>query len=236
VVIVVSMNTLQIDARPAPFELDPSHAAVIVVDMENDFGAAGGMFESHGIDVSGIQAAVAPTARVLDAARQAGVPIVYLKMAFKPDLSDLGPTDAANGQRHAFFGVGDGKTLIRDTWGTDIVEELTPEPDDHVVYKHRFSGFFETELEDLLRGLGVRDLIFTGCTTSVCVDATLRDAMYRDFRCLLIEDCVAEPIGSDTDRPNHEATVLQVQLLFGWVSRSSALVDALAGGQAASLT
>jgi ureidoacrylate peracid hydrolase len=228
-------DTVAVKARPGPFDLDVTHAAVIVVDMQNDFGAPGGMFARAGIDISPIRAAVAPTASVLDAARQGGLPVVFLKMGFRPDLSDLGPDHATNRQRHVFLGVGetvdapDGRSsrvLVRDTWNTEIVDELEPAPEDYIVYKHRFSGFFQTELEDVLRGLGVRDLIFTGCTTSICVESTIRDAMFRDFRCLLLEDCTAEPIGAAAGRTNHEASLLVIETLFGWVATSTALVDA----------
>ncbi len=227
---------VHIDARPHPVQLDPTGAAVIVVDMENDFGAVGGMFHRAGLDISGIQAAIAPTGRVLNAARRAGIPVVYLTMAFRPDLSDIGQEGAPNRDRHLFFGAGqevdapDGtksRILIRDTWNTDIVAELRPAPEDTVVYKHRFSGFFETELDALLGSLGATDLIFTGCTTSVCVESTVRDAMFRDYRCLLLEDCTAEPIGNGLARSNHDASLLVVETLFGWVSNSAEFIEAL---------
>ncbi|GAC1596007.1 MAG: peroxyureidoacrylate/ureidoacrylate amidohydrolase RutB [Acidimicrobiales bacterium] len=224
------------DARPHAVCLDTAHTALIVVDMQNDFGAVGGMFHRGGLDISEIQAVVAPTARVIAAARRVGIPIVYLKMGFLPDLSDLGPDGTANRDRHLFFGVGQtieapdgtqGRVLIRDTWNTDIVTELQPAPQDIVVYKHRFSGFFETDLHDQLRGLGVTDLLFTGCTTSVCVESTIRDAMFRDYRCVVLDDCTAEPIGADTPRSNHEASLLVIETLFGWSSTSSTVIDAL---------
>jgi ureidoacrylate peracid hydrolase len=82
-----------IEARPQSLGIDPRRSAVIVVDMQNDFGAEGGMFARAGIDISGIQAAVSLTARVLAAARPAGMQVVYLKMAFRPDLSDAGVPD-----------------------------------------------------------------------------------------------------------------------------------------------
>ncbi|HEX2700190.1 MAG TPA: isochorismatase family protein, partial [Acidimicrobiales bacterium] len=90
---------VQINARPHPMRLDPSRAAVIVVDMENDFAAVGGMFHRGGLDISGIQAAIVPTARVLEAARRARIPVVYLKMAFRADLSDIGAEGAPNRDR-----------------------------------------------------------------------------------------------------------------------------------------
>ena len=226
-----------IDARPGPLRFDTSRTAVVVCDMQNDFGAEGGMFQRAGIDISMIQRAVAPTKRVLIAARRAGMPIIYLKMGFRPDLSDAGATDSPNRMRHMFFGgIGnpvhapDGtpsRTLIRDTWSSAIIPELAPAPNDVVIYKTRFSGFYRTDLEAVLTKLAVKNLIITGCTTSVCVESTIRDAMFRDFSCVLLADCSGEPIGNDLSRTNHDASLLVVETLFGWVSSSATLLGAL---------
>lgn len=120
-----------------------------------------------------------------------------------------------------------GRILVAGTWNTEIVSGLTPEPGDLVVSKHRYSGFFETELDERLAEAGVDTLIFTGATTSVCVESTLRDAFYRDYRCLLLSDCTAEPIGADASPSNHEASQLVVETLFGWVTDSASLLSAL---------
>jgi ureidoacrylate peracid hydrolase len=225
-----------IDARPDSLTIDPARTALVVVDMQNDFGGEGGMFHRAGIPIAGIRAAVAPTARALTVARRAGIRIVYLKMQFEPDLSNAGGAETPNLVVHRRLGVGEpaqapdgreSRILIKDTWNTDILSELAPQEDDIVVSKHRFSGFFETELDATLRELGVTSLIFTGCTTSVCVESTLRDAFFRDYRCLLLEDCTAEPIGSDLPRSNHEASVRVIETLFGWVSDCAAFEAAL---------
>ena len=179
---------LSIEAKPESIAIDVAKTAVIVVDMQNDFGAEGGMFHRAGIDISMIQAAVAPTARVVTSARNEGIKIIYLKMAFKPDLSDAGPADSpilAKGLKRFQFGTkvkapngDDSRIFIRDTWNTDILSALTPKAEDIVLYKHRFSGFYETELDSTLKRLGVKNLVFTGCTTSVCVESTIRDARF----------------------------------------------------------
>ena len=123
--------------------------------------------------------------------------------------------------------VSTGRILVEGRWNTEIVAGLTPESHDRVVAKHRYSGFFETELDSILQESGVETLIFTGATTSVCVESTLRDAFYRDYRCLLLSDCVAEPIGGQLPRTNHEASLLVVETLFGWVGDSRSLIEAL---------
>ncbi len=170
---------LRIDAQPEPLTIDAAKTAVLVIDMQNDFGAEGGMFHRAGIDIAPIKAAVPPTARVLAAARAAAIPAIYVKMEFRPDLSDVGAPDSPNRRKHAPLNLGmpvagpgerKGRILIRDTWNTEIVPELAPKPGDIVVSKHRFSAFFETDLDMILRSLGVSSLIVTGCTTSVCVE------------------------------------------------------------------
>jgi len=227
---------VELDAEPDRIALDLARSAVIVVDMQNDFGSQGGIFDHAGIDISIIRRAIEPTRKVLAAARNAGIKLIYLKMGFRPDLSDLGAEDSPNRLRHLRFGVGQasiapdgrqGRFLVRDTWNTDIVAELAPMPGDTVLYKHRFSGFYETELDNVLRKLRIRNLIFTGCTTSICVDSTIRDAMFRDYRCVLLADCTGEPIGGDLARSNHEASLLTVQTLLGWVSSSERFVLAV---------
>ena len=228
---------MTIDAKPEPVAIDTAKTAVIVVDMQNDFGSEGGMFQRAGIDISRIQAAVAPTAKVLAAARKEGIKIVYLKMAFKPDLSDAGASDSVNLVRHLkFMKVGtkvkapngaNSRILIRDTWNTDILPELTPKAEDVVLYKHRFSGFYQTELDAILKRLGVKYLIFTGCTTSVCVESTIRDAMFRDYLPVLLADFSAEPIAQDLPRSNHEASLLTIEVSLGWVSNSNDFIKGL---------
>jgi ureidoacrylate peracid hydrolase len=220
---------ITVKAKPEPLVIDPAQSAVIVVDMQNDFGSEGGMFALAGIDISGIKAVIPPTARVLAAARQAGMSVVYLKMGFRPDLSDAGAPETPNWLKHRPLRAGElitapdgtaSRILIRDTWNTEIISELTPEAGDVTLYKHRFSGFFETNLDRVLKSRSIKSLIFTGCTTSVCVP---------DYACVLIEDCTAEPIGSGMPRSNHEASLLVIQVLFGSTCQSADFIAALAG-------
>jgi len=228
-------GSVTLDAKPEPIALDPAHTAVIVVDMENDFAAKGGMFDRAGVDISGAEKAIGPTAKVLATARQTGMKIIYLKMGYRDDLSDLGAPDSVNRTRHLRFGVGqkirapdgrESRILIRDTWDTDIVSELKPQLNNIVLYKTRFSGFYQTDLDVTLKKLGIKYLIVTGVTTSICVESTVRDAMFRDYLCVLLKDCMSEPIGHDLPRSNHEASLLSVEVLLGWVSDSEHFIKA----------
>ena len=233
---ISNKRLVTVDAKPEPITIDTHKAALIVIDMQNDFGSPGGMFDRAGIDISGIRQAIEPTKRAIAAARQQAIPIVYVKMGFRPDLSDAGPPDSPNRTKHVRVHAGktvqapdgsESRILIRGTWNTDIVSELAPLAGDIVMYKHRFSAFFETELDDILKRLKAEYLIFTGCTTSVCVESTIRDAMFRNYSCVLLEDCTAEPIGQGLSRSNHEASLLVLQTLFAWISHSEKFIEAL---------
>jgi len=170
--------------------------------------------------------------------------VIYLKMGFRPDLSDAGPPDSPNWIKHQVMHVGEldraadgteSRILIRDTWNTEIVSELKPQPEDIVIWKARFSGFYQTELDDILKRLRVKVLIFTGCTTSVCVESTIRDATFRDYSPILLADCAAEPIGQDLPKSNHEASLRVIEALFGWVSHSDHFMKALEARPAAAV-
>ena len=225
-----------IEAKPEPITIDTTKTAALVVDMQNDFAAKGGMFDRAGIDISVSRSAAEPTARALASMRKEGIGVIYLKMGYKPDLSDLGPPDSPHRRKHLPFAVGSavtapdgrrGRILVRDTWNTDILDELKPRSGDTVMYKTRYSGFYGTELDSVLKKRAVKWLLITGCTTNVCVESTVRDAMYRDYSCVLLADCTGEPIGREFGRTNHEASLLVIQTLFGWVSESAEVIRAL---------
>ena len=229
-------SVVTVEARPEPFTIDLARAAILVIDMQNDFCSPGGGFDRAGIPIGAVRDVIPSIATVLSTARKLGVQIVYLKMEHQPDLSDLGGPDHPQRIKHAFMSVGkrvvapdgrEGRVLVKDTWNTEIVPELAPQPGDVVISKNRYSGFYETNLDAYLREWGVKDLVFTGCTTSVCVESTLRDAMFRGYRCLLLSDCAAEPLGADEVRSNHEASLLVIEKLFGWISSSREFIAAV---------
>ena len=157
-------------------------------------------------------------------------------MGFKPDYSDMGAEDGRNRVGHMAAGVGkkittpdgkEGRTLIRDTWNTEVLKEVAPQPGDIELWKARFTGFYETELDATLKKNDIKYLIVTGCTTSVCVESTVRDAMFHDYHCVVLSDCTAEPIGSEHARSNHDASLTIIAAQFGYVSDSDQFIKAL---------
>jgi ureidoacrylate peracid hydrolase len=227
-----------LEAKPQAIEIDPIRTALIVVDMQNDFGSQGGMFDRAGIDISQIQAAIAPTGRVIEAARKSGVPVIFLKMGFRADLSDAGAPDSPNRIKHEAMHIGEavhapdgtlGRILVRDTWNTQIVSELKPHAGDIEIWKARYSGFYQTDLDSVLQRLNAKYLVIAGCTTCVCVESTMRDAMFRDYSCILLADCTAEPIGHNRPTNNHKASLFLMEALFGWIALSEGFVAAVQG-------
>src|SRR6476646_2853433 len=187
---------LKLNAKPEAIEIDLAQSAVVVVDMQNAFVSTNGMLDIAGVDVAGAPAVVQSIARVLDAARRASVPVIYLQMGFKPDLSNSGGPSTPNWHKELALRLMScrpelkGQLLIEGTWDFEIVEELKPQPEDLVVVKSRYSGFANTTLDAELKSRGIRYLFFAGIATNVCVETTLRHAFVLDYWPILITDAV----------------------------------------------
>jgi ureidoacrylate peracid hydrolase len=216
-------------ARPEPVEIDFHRTAVVVVDMQNGFASKGGMLDIAGIDISGAPAVVKSVGKVVAAARAAGIPVVYLQMGFKPDLSNSGGPESPNWHKELALRLMNcrpelrGKLLVEGTWDFAIVEELAPQPGDLVIVKTRYSGFARTSLDAELRARDIRYLLFTGIATNVCVESTLRDAFFLDYWPILIADA-AMAAGSQA---MHEATVFNVESFFEWTVAAEELLELL---------
>ncbi|PYU41156.1 MAG: pyrimidine utilization protein B [Acidobacteria bacterium] len=220
---------LKLDSKPEPIEVELTKCAVVVVDMQNAFASKGGMLDLAGVDISNAPRVVSSIKTVVNAARQASVPIVYVQMGYKPDLSNSGGPHSPNWHKELAMHLMrcrpelKGKLLTEGTWDFAIVEDLNPEPGDLVVIKTRYSGFAGTTLDSQLRTRGIRYLFFVGIATNVCVESTLRDAYFQDYWPILIADG-AMPAGPAT---LHEATLFNVENFFGWTIRAEEFVRAI---------
>jgi ureidoacrylate peracid hydrolase len=231
-------HRVQVAARPEAFAFEPARAAVILVDMQNGFVSKGGYLDRAGFDVSEARKTLQNCQRLLAATRPAGVRTIYLQMGWHEDLHDAGSADG--GMYHKSVALrfmrkqrqNDRSALIRGTWDYAIVDELAPQPGDFVIPKTRLSGFFETNLDSILRGTDIKTLIFAGVATNICVEATIRDALYRDFLCLVVEDA------TNATGPAYvkDATLFNVETILGWVTKTDALCSALGAAGAAAQT
>jgi nicotinamidase-related amidase len=173
---------------------NPRAGALLVIDMQRDFCSPGGYADHAGLDVSRLSSVIGNIARLIDAARAAGMPVVYTREGHLPDLSDCEPAKLHR-SRAAGAPIGQegplGRLLVRGEYGHDIIDELRPVAGDLVIDKPGYGAFYRTGLEDALRRLGVRSLVLCGVTTEVCVHSSLREAVDRGFRCITAGDACA---------------------------------------------
>jgi ureidoacrylate peracid hydrolase len=220
---------LKLEAKPGPVEVELAKSAVVVVDMQNAFASKGGMLDVAGVDISGASRVVSSIKTMLDAARRVNVPVVYVQMGYKPDLSNSGGPNSPNWHKELAMNLMNckpelkGKLLTEGTWDFEIVEELKPEPGDLVVIKTRYSGFAGTTLDSQLRTRGIRYLFFVGIATNVCVESTLRDAYFQDYWPILIADGAMQAGPASL----HEATLFNVENFFGWTIHADEFVKAM---------
>tara|TARA_R110000744_G_scaffold131415_1_gene239521 strand:- start:38 stop:739 length:702 start_codon:yes stop_codon:yes gene_type:complete len=182
-----------VQATPFPFLLDPSSAALIVIDMQRDFVEAGGFGETLGNDIAPCQAIVPIVRQLLEGFRAAKLTIIHTRECHQPDLSDCPPAKRNRGTPS--LRIGDhgplGRILIDGEPGAEIVPDLEPIAGETVIAKPGKGAFYATDLQQILQQRAITQLVFAGVTTEVCVQTTMREANDRGFECLLAQDATA---------------------------------------------
>jgi ureidoacrylate peracid hydrolase len=187
--------------------LDSGHTALVVIDMQNDFGHPDGHFARAGVDVSPVPAILPQVGALVDRARRAGVLVVWIKQTTLPGGRSDSPAWLAFKSRHRENF--DTAYCLEGTWGQEFLDPLAPAGDEPVVRKFRSSAFTNTNLEAVLRGNGIETVAVCGCMTEGCVEATARDAGYHDFYVAVAEDAIA----SNTPA-FHDAALLVMRSTF----------------------
>ena len=218
---------VRIAAEPSALVFDAARAALIVIDMQNDFCTQGGWFDSRGIDLHPARAVIGPINRMTGAARKAKMPVIWLNWGNRPDRLNLPHGVLRTGAYGARLPSGRGPVLERGSWGARIVDELKQGKDDIHVDKHRLSGFWDNELDSILRRLDVSTLFFAGVNLDRCVLATMQDAAFIGYDPILLDDCAA------TSSPQYcsEAARFLLRLLYGFVTTSKNVLAALNKGR-----
>lgn len=223
-------HLVTIAAGSRPITVDLRRSAIIVVDMQNDFCAPGGWAHHVGADLTPERAPIAPLRALLPALRQLSVPVIWLNWGNRPDRKNLPPTTLyvfnPDGQGLGIGGelpASGARVLEKDSWSAAVVDELEQMPEDIRVDKYRISGFWGTQLDQVLRNLDVKTLFFGGVNTDQCVMHTLTDAHFLGYNCVLVEDCCG------TTSPDYctQATLFNVRMCFGFVVRSDQVLAAL---------
>ncbi len=226
-----SVPHVTLPARPEAIVLPPAQSALIVVDMQNAYATQGGYLDLAGFDVSATQPVIANIQRAVSAARAAGLQIVWFQNGWDDQYVEAGDAGSPNFHKSNALKTMrkrpelQGQLLAKGGWDYQLVDELVPQAGDIVLPKPRYSGFFNTPLDSLLRSRGIRHLVFTGIATNVCVESTLRDGFFLEYFGTVLEDATHQagpPFAQ-------QAAIFNIETFFGWVSDTSTFCEALQG-------
>jgi len=214
------VNATSIDARSRqwldridPFnthtmQLNRNRAALLVIDMQKFFlDPASPTFTCGGL-------AILPNLKkLIKAFREAALPVIFARHVHHPDLLDAG-----------IMGWWWEGMCKEGSPESEIHAEIAPLPREKVIIKHRYSAFYNTDLETVLRCLKVEDLVVTGIMTNMCCESTARDAYYRDYRVFFL----ADGTGSINEEM-HLASLLNLAFGFAWVTNIPTILTQLSG-------
>jgi ureidoacrylate peracid hydrolase len=194
-------------------KVDPRHCAILIVDVQNDFCAEGGAMHREGRDVSAVQQMVPRLARLIAAARAAGVKCVWIRNVYNTGpnwyLSEVWLEHAQRRRRGAYVSI---PVCEPNAWSGDFYE-IRPLSDEVIVTKHRYGAFEGSDLDLVLRSQKIRTVVMTGVATNVCVETTARQAFLRDYYVVFTNDCTAT-----YSKIDHDATLRNIDAYFGQVA------------------
>jgi ureidoacrylate peracid hydrolase len=226
---VALAGSVTLPTRPEPLPIDPTHTALIVVDMQNAYASAGGYLDVAGFDIRGAAAVIAQIGHAMAAARRAGVQVVLLQNGWDAAYVEAGGPGSPNWWKSNALKTMraqpelHGKLLAKGSWDYALIEPLAPQAGDLVVPKPRYSAFFNTALDSMLRARIIRNLVFCGIATNVCVESTLRDGYHLEYFAVLLEDATHQAGPPFLQ----QATVYNVEKFFGWVCTTADFCAAL---------
>jgi nicotinamidase-related amidase len=186
---------------PIEWDLVAGRTAIVVIDPQNDFLHPEGWYAGHGVDIEHMRRCIEPVKRLVAACRDRGIPVIWTRHGFR---------DAQDGGWLVSM-----RPFLRDgglrigTWGYEVLDELDTRQEDRYVEKNRLSAFFQTNLDLQLRALGAETVLIAGVLTNQCVAATSKDAMFRDFKPIVVEEATG------TTLPHLHAPALEM-MQVGW--------------------
>ncbi len=203
-------------------KFDASRAAFLAIDLQQAFCTGTGSVARQGRDITPCRDAALRCIELADAARRNGIPVIWTKIALRPDYADGGL------MIHEIRpGLKEAGGIKAGTDDAALIAEAVIAPEDFVVDKPRNSAFFSSSLESLLHALDVRCLMMGGVTTSMCVESTARDAGQRDYRTFVVRDACG-----DFAQARHDAALDAIAFGFGRVISGNEAFAALDAGEA----
>jgi ureidoacrylate peracid hydrolase len=225
---------IALKAEPENIVLAPEQTALIVIDMQNAYTSQGGYLDLAGFDVSATKPVVENIKKAVSAAHDAGIQVIYFKNGWDNQYREAGGIDSPNFHKSNALKTMrkkpelQGKLLAKGEWDFELIDELVPAPQDLVIEKPRYSGFFNTALDSMLRVRGIRNLVFVGIATNVCVESTLRDGFFLEYFGVALDDACHQAGPKET----HEVSMYNIKTFFGWVSDTQSFVDSFSSSAA----
>ncbi|MGG8274988.1 pyrimidine utilization protein B [Klebsiella sp. 141198] len=222
---------ITLPARPESLTLSPQHSALIVVDMQNAYASHGGYLDLAGFDVSATRPVIDNINLAVAAARAAGMLIIWFQNGWDEQYVEAGGPGSPNYHKSNALKTMrqrpelQGKLLAKGGWDYQLVDELRPREGDIILPKPRYSGFFNTPLDSILRSRGIRHLVFTGIATNVCVESTLRDGFFLEYFGVVLEDATHQAGPAFAQ----QAALFNIETFFGWVSDVGSFCRAIEG-------
>jgi ureidoacrylate peracid hydrolase len=196
---------------------DPRYAALIVVDVQNDFVSPEGSASKRGEDVGAAMAMIPNLTGLIDQARKVGLTIIYIRTTHS-DWTDTASWVYRTSQKSGL------STCREDSWGAEFYDGIAPLPTERVVIKHRYSAFINTDLNTVLKARGIQSVLVCGVATNVCVETTARDGYMYDYYVTMIDDCSAA-----YDAKLHMSTLENIRRHFGLVASSNQIIETWSG-------
>jgi ureidoacrylate peracid hydrolase len=196
---------------------DPRYAALIVVDVQNDFVSPEGSAGKRGDDVGAAMAMIPNLTGLIDQARKIGFTVVYI-ITTHSDWTDTASWIYRTSQKSGL------NTCREGTWGAEFYDGIAPLPSERVVIKHRYSAFINTDLNTVLKARGIQSILVCGVATNVCVETTARDGYMYDYYVTMIDDCSAA-----YDAKLHMSTLENIRRHFGLVASSHQIIESWSG-------
>ncbi|MGQ8364575.1 pyrimidine utilization protein B [Glaciecola sp. 1036] len=213
-------EALVLPAKPEPLLFTASETALIVVDLQNAYASKNGYLDKAGFDVSTTGPVIESTLKAIQKAREVNIPVVFFQNGWDPQYQEAGGPGSPNWYKSNALKTMrkqpelEGSLLAKGTWDYQLVDQLTPQPNDMVIPKTRYSGFYNTNLDSMLRSRGIRNLVFTGIATNVCVESTIRDGFFLEYFCVILSDATYQAGPPEI----HLASLFNIETFFGWVA------------------
>ena len=211
---------ITLPARPESLTFAPQQSALIVVDMQNAYASLGGYLDLAGFDVSATRPVIDNINTAVAAARAAGMLIIWFQNGWDDQYVEAGGINSPNFHKSNALKTMrkqpelQGKLLAKGGWDFELIDELQPLAQDIVIEKPRYSGFFNTALDSMLRSKGIRNLVFVGIATNVCVESTLRDGFFLEYFGVALGDACYQAGPAEAQ----QASLYNIKTFFGWVS------------------